>query len=133
MFISEQCRTLRARALTARATLMNATTEVPVEERIRSAFNRGDLERAATTLLEFYGAEIFGFLVARLRNTELASEAFADFTEDLWRGLAGFRWMCSARAWAYTLARHAASRASRQRRRRGAHVVQLSDAGPISE
>jgi RNA polymerase sigma-70 factor (ECF subfamily) len=112
---------------------MNATTEVPVEERIHSAFSRGDLEGAATTLLHFYGAEIFGFLVARLRNTEMASEAFADFTEDLWRGLAGFRWMCSARAWAYTLARHAASRAIRQRRRRGAHVVPLSNAGPISE
>ncbi len=112
---------------------MNLSPEVDAEERIRSAFTRGDLEGAATTLLELYGGEIFGFLVARLRNTELASEAFADFAEDLWRGLSGFRWLCSARAWAYTLARHAASRAIRQRRRRGAHVVPLSRAGPISE
>ena len=112
---------------------MNASSGVLAEERIRSAFARGDLEACATTLLEFYGPEIFGFLVARLRNTELASEAFADFAEDLWRGLAGFRWLCSARAWAYTLARHAASRTIRQRRRRGAHVVPLSHAGPISE
>ena len=68
-----------------------------------------------------------------MRNTELATEAFADFTEDLWRGLASFRWLCSARAWAYTLARHAASRAIRQRRRRGARLVSLSNAGPISQ
>lgn len=112
---------------------MTLPCETPEEERIHAAFAAGDLERAATALLEIYGSEIFGFLVVRLRNTELASEAFADFTEDLWRGLAGFRWLCSARAWAYTLARHAASRAIRQRRRRGARVVPLSNAGPISE
>lgn len=112
---------------------MNLPPENPGEERIRSAFVRSDLEGAATALLEVYGPEIFGFLVLRLRNSELASEAFADFTEDLWRGLASFRWVCSARAWAYTLARHAASRTIRQRRRRIAHVVSLSSAGPISE
>jgi RNA polymerase sigma-70 factor (ECF subfamily) len=112
---------------------MTLLAETPQEERIHSAFAQGDLEGAATALLEIYGGEIFGFLVIRLRNKELATEAFADFTEDLWRGLAGFRWMCSARAWAYTLARHAASRTIRQRRRRGAHVVSLSSAGPLSE
>ena len=112
---------------------MNLAPDTPEEERIRSAFVRGDLEGAATALLETYGSEIFGFLLVRLRDPELASEAFADFTEDLWRGLADFRWVCSARAWAYTLARHAASRIIRQRRRRGARVVPLSNAGPLSE
>ena len=112
---------------------MNASPELQSEERIRAAFSRGDLSDAATVLLEVYGAEIFGFLAGRLRDVDLASEVFGDFTEDLWRGLAGFRWVCSARAWAYTLARHAASRAIRQRRRRGARVVPLSRAGPLSE
>jgi RNA polymerase sigma-70 factor (ECF subfamily) len=112
---------------------VNASSELQGEEGIRAAFGQGNLEGAATALLESYGSEIFGFLLARLRNAELASEAFGDFTEDLWRGLAGFRWVCSARTWAYTLARHAASRAIRQRRRRGARLVSLSRAGPISE
>jgi len=112
---------------------MNLAPESAGEERIRAAFGVGDLESAATVLLEMYGSEIFGFLVVRLRDTELASEAFSNFAEDLWRGLPGFRWVCTARAWAYTLARHAASRVIRQRRRRGARVVPLSNAGPLSQ
>jgi RNA polymerase sigma-70 factor, ECF subfamily len=103
------------------------------ETLIRVAFEQGDLQRAATVLLELYGSELFRFLLARLRDPELASEVFCTFTEDLWRGMRGFRWVCSARAWAYTLARHAASRAIRQRRRRGGRSVSLSRAGPLSE
>jgi RNA polymerase sigma-70 factor (ECF subfamily) len=112
---------------------MNAAREVTSEAIIRAAFDQGDLQRAASLLLDAYGAEILHFLRSRLRDTELASEVFGDFTEDLWRGLAGFRWACSARAWAYTLARHAASRVIRQTRRRGKRSVPLSRAGPLSE
>jgi RNA polymerase sigma-70 factor (ECF subfamily) len=109
-----------------------ANTE-EIEARIRAACDAADLQRAATLLLESYGGEIFRFVASRLRDVELASEVFSEFAEDLWRGLRGFRWVCSARAWAYTLARHAASRALRQRRRRGIHYVSLSHAGPLSE
>ena len=113
---------------------MNALIEPQeVEARIRAACDAGDLQRAATLLLESYGTEIFRFVASRLRDVELASEVFSEFAENLWRGIAGFRWVCSARAWAYTLARHAASRAIRQRRRRGVHYVSLSHAGPLSE
>lgn len=113
---------------------MNAPAEQDHDEaHIRAAWEQDDLKRAATLLLESYGPEIFRFVVSRLRDVELASEVFSEFAEDLWRGLRGFRWVCSARAWAYTLARHAASRAIRKRRRRGVHQVSLSDAGPLSE
>jgi RNA polymerase sigma-70 factor (ECF subfamily) len=107
------------------------SSELQAEARIRGAFDSQDLRTAATLLLELYGAEIYGFLVARLRSSELAAEVFSDFTEDLWRGIGSFRWVCSSRAWAYTLARHAASRAIRRRKR--APVVSLSRAGPLSE
>lgn len=107
-------------------------TTAASEDRIRAAFERGDLESATASLLEAYGGEIFAFVVARLRDNDLASEVFADFAEDLWRGIAGFRWNCSARGWAYTLARHAASRGLRQRRR-AARLIPLSRAGPVSE
>jgi RNA polymerase sigma-70 factor (ECF subfamily) len=84
-------------------------------------------------LLEAYGREILGFLVSRLRDESAASDVFSTFAEDLWRGLPGFGWRCSARVWAYTLARHAASRHIREARRRRERNLPLSAAGPLSQ
>ena len=103
-----------------------------LESQIRTHHDAGDKRRAATLFLEGYGREIFGFLVARLRDRDAASEVFSQFTEDLWKGLDGFRWQCSARVWAYTLVRHAASRYIAGLRKRQAGHVPLSRAGPLS-
>jgi RNA polymerase sigma-70 factor, ECF subfamily len=103
-----------------------------VEQRIRDRLDSGDKKAAATALLEAYGREVLGFLIARLRDRDAASDVFSMFTEDVWRGIAGFRWQCTARVWCYTLARHGASRYIEDaRRRRGRHVP-LSRAGPLS-
>jgi RNA polymerase sigma-70 factor (ECF subfamily) len=102
-----------------------------LEARIRMHFDAGDEKQAATTLLEGYGREVLGFLITRLRDRDAASEIFSQFTEDLWRGLDGFRWQSTARVWAYTLARHAASRYLRAAHKRPRNVP-LSRAGPMS-
>jgi RNA polymerase sigma-70 factor, ECF subfamily len=112
---------------------VTAALEVDREARIRAAFEAAELQLSATLLLELYGPEIFRFLIAKLHDPELAGDVFGDFTEDLWRGIAGFRWVCSARAWAYTLARHAASRSIKQQRKRAKRNVPLSRAEPLSE
>jgi RNA polymerase sigma factor (sigma-70 family) len=104
-----------------------------LEQQIRALCDTGDKKKAATLLLEGYGRELFGFLMSRLRDDDAAREVFSRFTEDLWRGLDGFRWRCPARIWSYTLARHAASRYIQETRRRRAHQVPLSRAGPLSE
>jgi RNA polymerase sigma-70 factor (ECF subfamily) len=112
---------------------VNAVYSETLEQRIRAAHEAGDLPVAATLLMEGYGPEIYGFLASRLRDREFTADVFGDFAEDLWRGLKTFHWGCTVRAWAYTLARHAASRGIRGRRRRGARNVPLSHAGPLSE
>jgi RNA polymerase sigma-70 factor (ECF subfamily) len=112
---------------------MESAERDALEARIRALCEAGDKSQAATALLEGYEQELVGFLVARLRDREAAAEVFSQFTEDLWRGLDGFRWQCSARVWSYTLVRHAASRYVRDaHNRRGRHVG-LSRAGPLSE
>jgi RNA polymerase sigma-70 factor (ECF subfamily) len=113
--------------------IMDAGDRDALEERIRAYCDAGDKKRAATALLEGYGRELVGFLIAHLRDRDAATEVFSQFTEDLWRGLDGFRWQCTARVWSYTLVRHAASRYIKDARRRRGRQVPLSRAGPLSE
>jgi RNA polymerase sigma-70 factor (ECF subfamily) len=103
-----------------------------LESRIHAFCAAGEKKRAATALLEGYGRELLTFLVGHLRDREAAAEVFSQFTEDLWRGLDGFRWQCTARVWCYTLARHAASHYIKDVRRRRGRQVSLSRAGPLS-
>ena len=94
-----------------------------LEERIHQAWTAGDLAGAATCAIEGYGPEIMGFLYALARSETAAGDAFSMFCEDLWRGLASFRWESSFRTWAYTLARNALHRL---RRRPAAQTVALT-------
>jgi RNA polymerase sigma-70 factor, ECF subfamily len=81
-----------------------------VEARTRELCERKSYAEAAACLVEAYGPEILGFLRYRLRNELDASEAFSQFCEDAWLGIARFEWRCTARAWCYTLARNARCR-----------------------
>jgi RNA polymerase sigma-70 factor (ECF subfamily) len=97
-----------------------------IERQIRALCEAGEHEKAATVAVEKYGREVFRFLLSRLRNEDASNEVFSQFTEDLWRGLGGFRWECSIRAWSYTIARHAASRYVADARRRREREAPLS-------
>jgi RNA polymerase sigma-70 factor, ECF subfamily len=113
--------------------MTNPDEREALERQIRALCDSGDRDKAATLLLQGYGGEIFRFLMSRLRDDQASSDVFSQFTEDLWRGLAGFRWECSARVWSYSLARHAASRYILDVRRRRGREAPLSSAGPLSE
>ena len=80
------------------------------EQELRRAWEDGDLRTVATLALERYGPEILGVLAVQLRSTTDAADAFSLFAEHLWRGLPGFQWRCSLRAWAHRVARNAAVR-----------------------
>jgi RNA polymerase sigma-70 factor (ECF subfamily) len=110
---------------------MATAARAEVEARIRAAWDRGDHKVATHLIIEGYGPEILGFLVALVHDSTDADDVFATFCEDVWRGIAGFGWRCSARCWSYTLARHAAFRflRSRQTNRR----VPLSSAPDVED
>jgi RNA polymerase sigma-70 factor, ECF subfamily len=80
------------------------------EQEIRRAWEAGDYSAAATLAIERYGPEIFGVLAARLRSDADAADVFSLFAEFLWRGLPGFQWRSTLRAWAYRIARNAIAR-----------------------
>jgi len=77
---------------------------------IREAHRQGDFSTSAARAVELYGPEVLGFLIAVLRDEAVGSEVFSQFCEDLWTGLPRFRWECTFRTWAYTLARTAVRR-----------------------
>jgi RNA polymerase sigma-70 factor (ECF subfamily) len=112
--------------------MSNIEERAALEREIQALCQAGEKKRAATLLLEAYGRELLLFLVSRMRDSEAAREVFSSFAEDLWRGLPGFRWQCSARVWCYTLARHAASRHLRDVRRHRGRESPLSQAGELA-
>jgi RNA polymerase sigma-70 factor (ECF subfamily) len=89
-----------------------------VEEQIRRLCKAGDYRTAATLLLERYGAEILSLLCSRLGSDGNGRDVFGMFCEDLWRALPAFEFRCSARTWAYVLARHAELRFRAEPQRR---------------
>lgn len=86
---------------------------------------------AATAALKGYGPEVLGYLSAMCRTETDAAEVFSTFCEDMWKGLPGFRWQSSFRTWAYTLARHALYRLSRDPHRRRERNLALSQSPEV--
>lgn len=90
---------------------------------VRADLERGDVGGATTRVVQGYGPEILGYLLAMSRREIDAHDAFAQFCENLWLGLAGFRWESSLRTWCYVLARNALRRLwSGAPERHGPHV-----------
>jgi len=102
-----------------------------LDAELRQHFERGDYERTATLFLERYGPEISSFLTGRMRSPTKSADVFSQFAEDFWKGLPGFSWRSSLRAWAYALARNAAYRYGKSAGR-AAHQT-FSEDSPFAE
>ena len=99
-------------------------TEKPSDSElaIRAAWDAGRFDVAATLAIETYGGELIGYLAALMRDAVETDDLFGTVSEDLWRALPTFRWECSVRTYAYTIARNAWRRHLRDPRRRIAHA-----------
>ena len=90
-----------------------------VDSEVRRAMDGGDTATAVTLLLQEYGPQLLGYLTT-LSSAGQAREIYSMLAEDLWRGLPGFEWRCTLRAWLYTLARNARARYLLGEKRRAA-------------
>ena len=97
-----------------------------IEAVVRGHVTAGELDLAATRALEHYGPELYGYLRAIARDDDLASDAFALGSEQLWKSLARFRWEASLRTWSYQLFRHALYQVRGDPRRRPERNMPLS-------
>ncbi|WP_426755699.1 RNA polymerase sigma factor [Myxococcus sp. Y35] len=100
-----------------------------LEQEVQRLCGQGQHALAAETSIRGYGPEVFGALMATLRNEAAAEEVFSVWSERLWRGLAGFTWGCTLRTWAYILARNACT----DFRRHEHHRARLDQPLPDSE
>lgn len=105
----------------------------PVEDRAGSLLAQGDQKGAAEAVVRDYGPQILGYLVSVLRNEADAADVFSQFTEDLWKGLPGFRGECPIRVWAYRLAWHAAARHLRDPYRARGRRLETTELSRIAE
>ncbi len=83
------------------------------EVRIRELLAKGDLGEAVTLTIRLLGGEVHGYLLASVKSEADAGEVLSQWAEDVFRGLAGFRWESSLRTWSYKIAYHAAARFAR--------------------
>jgi RNA polymerase sigma-70 factor (ECF subfamily) len=101
-----------------------------IERLVRASCASHDYQDAASRAFRAYGNDILGFLISHLGSRSAAEDVFSMFSEDLWRGLPGFSFRCSVRAWLYTLARNAATRRGRAPHNRAGRHVDV-DASPF--
>lgn len=104
----------------------------PTEAHLAALLAAADRSGAATVALRHYGPGILGYLCAVLRDDVAAGEAFSVFSEDLWRGISGFRGESTLRVWAYRLAWHAAMRHHRDGYRRRSRPLLTGEAEAIA-
>jgi RNA polymerase sigma-70 factor (ECF subfamily) len=88
-----------------------------LEQRIAESLSAADWNAATTLVLEGYGQEVAAFLCA-LNGVENGDEVFSLFAEAVWRSAPAFERRCSARTWAYAIARRVSQQHKRTTRRR---------------
>ena len=104
----------------------------PAEEHIARHLDGGAYAEAATLALRAYGPQIRGYLSAIVGDQAGAGDAFSQFTEDLWKGIKGFRRECSLRTWAYKLAFNAARMQRRDAFRRRVRPIYTGEYSQIA-
>ncbi len=90
-----------------------------LDERVRGLVRGGDVDAAATAVIEALGPGVMRYLRSQLDDDD-AADVYQDWAEDLWSGLRGFRGDSALKTWAYCVASHASVRFRRVawRRRR---------------
>ena len=116
----------RTRAWARRAESRSRPT-AELEAELATLLDAGELARAATVVIRGYGPELLGYLLVIMRNPDWARDVFAQFGEDLWRGLPAFRRDCSVRTWCYVLTWRAARRFDQEAYRRRVRRLATSE------
>jgi RNA polymerase sigma-70 factor (ECF subfamily) len=82
-----------------------------LERHVEALLAGGNVGAAVEAVIEAQGASVYGYLCSLTNLSEDdAADVYSQWTEDVLRGLAGFRFECSLRSWTFRLAYHAVAR-----------------------
>ena len=109
------------------------TNTTALETRVRALVEKGDIRAAATDAIRELGPEVLGYLRSTLRDEDTAGDAFSEFAENLWKGLATFRWTSSLRTWAFRIATNAAADVRGEAWRRHGRRFATGEASGLAE
>ncbi len=104
-----------------------------LEERLTQLLAGGDLRATATEAIRGYGPQVLQVLRAMLRDEADARDAFSQFAENLWKGLATVRGESSFKTWALRLACNAARNQRDEAWRRRGRRFATGEASAIAE
>lgn len=110
---------------------MTPEERAAIDDEVRDALARGDIEGATENVLRKYGPELIGWLVSVLPNEGDAHDAFSRLSEELWRSMSRFDSRCSVRTWCYMIARQSVSRVRSQPR--NAHEVLVTSVPSLAQ
>jgi RNA polymerase sigma-70 factor (ECF subfamily) len=116
--------------MTAFAHPADASARGAFEKRVRSLCEAGDWHEAVSLVVEGYGPELLGMLVALADSEPEGYDQFSDLCLDICHDLPSFRWQSSLRTWLYSLARHRVLRSRRAPATRLPHLP-LSQASEL--
>jgi RNA polymerase sigma-70 factor (ECF subfamily) len=105
----------------------------PVEEQVHRLIEAGDLSAAATEAIRSLGPSVLRYLRSLLRDEEDAADAFSQFAENLWKGLASFRGQSSLRTWAFRIAWNSALNLRNEAWRRKGRRFATGEASALAE
>lgn len=103
-----------------------------LEARVQALVAGGRDRDAAALAIQELGPQVLAYLASLLRNDGDAREVFAQFAEDLWKGLPGFRGDASLRGWAYRIAWHASARYARDPYRQRGRRLETREASALA-
>jgi RNA polymerase sigma-70 factor, ECF subfamily len=102
------------------------------DERVHALLSTGDVRGAATEAIAGVGPDALRFLRAVLRNETDVEDAFSQFAENVWNGVASFRGRSSVRTWALHIAWNVASNLKAEAWRRRGRRLATTEASALA-
>jgi RNA polymerase sigma-70 factor (ECF subfamily) len=104
-----------------------------LEQDIAAALAARDWARAATLALRGHGPHLLVYLRGVLHDEELVEEAFARFSEKVWRSLRDFRGEARFSTWLYQVAWYASKEVRRGLARRRVRRLATAELAEVAE